>query len=166
MPIKPENKARYPKDWPQVRLRILKRANYRCEHPGCRACHGVTGYWHDGRFRNMPEALWDAGYKAGDAVACSDGPDHKIIKIVLTIAHLDHTPENCADDNLRAWCQRHHLRYDAEHHKQAAYATRKAAANTHDLFATAQACRPEDRAMLQTPAGAELLACVTAAMIA
>ena len=38
--------------------------------------------------------------------------------IVLTIAHLDHTPENCSDDNLKALCQRCHNRYDAEHRKQ------------------------------------------------
>ncbi len=35
--------------------------------------------------------------------------------IVLTIGHLDHTPENCDDDNLRAWCQRCHNTYDAPH---------------------------------------------------
>ena len=28
MPIKPENKARYPKDWKDVRHRILQRANW------------------------------------------------------------------------------------------------------------------------------------------
>ena len=55
--------------------------------------------------------------------------------IVLTIAHLDHVPENCADENLRAWCQRCHLRYDAEHHKQTAYRTRKNAALTIDMWA-------------------------------
>lgn len=37
---------------------------------------------------------------------------------VLTVAHLDHTPENCARDNLRALCSVCHLRYDAEHHRQ------------------------------------------------
>lgn len=134
MPIRPENKARYPADWKQVRERILKRADWKCEHPGCRARHGVTGYWRDGRFVPMPEALWNAGYKAGDVVACAEGERLKIIKVVLTIAHLDHTPENCADENLRAWCQRHHLSYDAKHHAQTAYATRKAAAGTADLW--------------------------------
>ena len=134
MPIRPENRARYPKDWKQVRDRILKRANWKCEHAGCRARHGVTGYWRKGLFHRLPEVLWDAGYTAGDTVACDNGEKLKIIKIVLTIAHLDHTPENCADDNLRAWCQRHHLAYDAKHHQQTAYATRKAAARTGDLF--------------------------------
>ncbi len=59
----------------------------------------------------------------------------KIIKIVLTIAHLDHTPENCADDNLRAWCQRHHLAYDQAHHAANAYASRREGKAVADLFA-------------------------------
>lgn len=134
MPIRPENKHRYPKDWKQVRERILKRANWKCEHEGCRARGGATGYWRNGRFVTMPEVLWQAGCKPGDVVACDNGEKLKIIKIVLTIAHLDHTPENCADDNLRAWCQRHHLAYDAKHHAITAYRTRKAAACTPDLF--------------------------------
>ena len=39
-------------------------------------------------------------------------------RIVLTVAHLDHTPENCSLDNLRALCQRCHNRYDEEHRKE------------------------------------------------
>jgi 5-methylcytosine-specific restriction endonuclease McrA len=39
-------------------------------------------------------------------------------KIVLTIAHLDHVPEHCARDNLRALCQRCHNTYDAKHRVQ------------------------------------------------
>jgi 5-methylcytosine-specific restriction endonuclease McrA len=34
-------------------------------------------------------------------------------RVVLTIAHLDHTPENNDPSNLRALCQRCHNRYDA-----------------------------------------------------
>lgn len=30
MPIKPENKARYPADWKAIRARILERAGDRC----------------------------------------------------------------------------------------------------------------------------------------
>jgi len=32
---------------------------------------------------------------------------------VLTVAHLDHTPENCEPQNLKAMCQRCHNKYDA-----------------------------------------------------
>lgn len=34
MPIKPENRGRYPKDWKQIRERILLRAGNRCEFCG------------------------------------------------------------------------------------------------------------------------------------
>ena len=37
-------------------------------------------------------------------------------KVVLTVAHVDQQAENNADDNLRAWCQRCHLKHYEEHH--------------------------------------------------
>lgn len=78
MPIRPENKNRYPKNWKEIRCRILDRANHKCEWCGI------------------------SNYHIKDNKA----------KVVLTIAHLDHTPENCADNNLRALCQECHNRYD------------------------------------------------------
>lgn len=86
MPIRPENRARYPKDWKAISLRIRsERAGWACEGspawPDCRARHGEP----------HPET--------GSVV-------------VLTVAHLDHTPENCTDDNLKAMCQRCHNTYD------------------------------------------------------
>jgi 5-methylcytosine-specific restriction endonuclease McrA len=82
MPIKPENKNRYPKNWNEIRQSILKRADNKCE--GC----GVANYH-----------------------------SHPITgsRVVLTIAHLDHTPENCDENNLRAWCQKCHNSYDMPH---------------------------------------------------
>ena len=47
--------------------------------------------------------------------------------VVLTTAHLDHTPENCDPANLRAMCQGCHLHYDRDHHRETAAATRRAA---------------------------------------
>ena len=107
MPIKPENRARYPKDWRCIADAIRERAGQRCEgsphYPDCRAQNGEP----------HPET--------GS-------------RVVLTVAHLDHTPENCEPENLKAMCQRCHLTYDAKHHKRTAYETRKAAALTNDLF--------------------------------
>lgn len=42
------------------------------------------------------------------------------VYIVLTIAHLDHDPENwdVPDDRLAALCQRCHLRYDRENNNK------------------------------------------------
>lgn len=83
MPIRPENKGRYPADWKEISLAVRKDAGWRCE-------------WCDAeQYKNHPETG---------------------AKVVLTVAHLDHTPENCERDNLRALCQRCHLNYDRAHH--------------------------------------------------
>jgi len=55
-------------------------------------------------------------------------------RVVLTVAHLDHRPENCADENLKALCQRCHLRYDAEHHQANARKTRHSKRAVRDMF--------------------------------
>ena len=81
MPIRPENKHRYPKDWKQIRDRILNRAKGKCERCGAMNYlpHPETGS-----------------------------------KVVLTIAHINHTPEDCCDENLLALCQLCHNRHDAK----------------------------------------------------
>ena len=45
-------------------------------------------------------------------------------KVILSVAHLDHNPQNCADNNLKALCQRCHLTYDAKYHAKNAATTR------------------------------------------
>jgi hypothetical protein len=92
MPIRPENRKRYPQNWlTEIRPAILARAGHRCEgsprYPECRAVNG------------QPHPVTGS-------------------RVVLTVAHLDHTPEHCEQENLRAWCQRCHLTYDAPHHAQ------------------------------------------------
>ena len=42
----------------------------------------------------------------------------KVVRIVLTVAHLDHMPENNLPNNLKALCQKCHLDYDREHHQK------------------------------------------------
>lgn len=54
--------------------------------------------------------------------------------IVLTTAHLDHRPENCADDNLKALCQQCHNRYDAPMRARGIKERRHAARAIGDLF--------------------------------
>ena len=81
MPISPENKKRYPKNWKDIRSKVLARAAS-CENCNAKNYepHPVTGS-----------------------------------KVVLTIAHLDHTPENNSMENLKALCQRCHNTYDSAH---------------------------------------------------
>ena len=97
MPIRPENKARYPKDWPKISLRIRsERARYRCE------CAGQCGVDHSSE--RDDQRCW-AVNRLPHPVTGS--------RVVLTVMHLDHQPENCDDDNLLAGCQRCHNKYDA-----------------------------------------------------
>lgn len=44
--------------------------------------------------------------------------------VVLTVAHLNHDPMDCRDENLKALCQKCHLTYDARHHARSAALTR------------------------------------------
>ena len=97
MPIKPENKKLYPKNWKEIRQNILQRANNCCEFCGVK--NYSLGYRDEkGKFIEKLNI------------------NKKIIKIVLTIAHLDHNPQNNNPENLRALCQKCHLNYDLEHH--------------------------------------------------
>lgn len=108
MPIKPENAKRYPKEWPEISAQIRERAGNRCE--------GSPGFYEDCRAEN--------------------GKPHPVTGsiVVLTVAHLDHQPENCAEENLLAMCQRCHLTYDAKHHAENARQTRRAQMAEGDLF--------------------------------
>lgn len=98
MPIRPENKDRYPKDWKEISRRIrFERAGGQCEQMIV--------------FQGSIEPL---------EFRCTarHGEPHPITgsRVILTVAHLDHQPENCAEDNLKAMCQRCHLHYDKMHH--------------------------------------------------
>ena len=46
-------------------------------------------------------------------------------KRTLTVAHLNHTPEDCRMENLKALCSGCHLRYDAKHHAETRRIKRK-----------------------------------------
>ncbi len=123
MPIKPENKGRYPANWKsEIRPAILKRAENEHGWPCCEEC-GVPN--HAEGYRDADGVFHDTG-----GLELQPG-DEKLFKIVLTIAHLNHIEEDVRDENLRAWCQRCHLRYDAPRKR----ADARAAKATGDLFA-------------------------------
>lgn len=110
MPIRPENRDRYGTDWPDFAASIkTDRAGGRCE------CAGECGrpYLHldtDERCRNHHgQPAWSTGSK-----------------VVLTVAHLCHTPECRDPEHVKAMCQGCHLHYDREHHAQTRAATGRA----------------------------------------
>lgn len=97
MPIRPENAARYPANWDVIATGVKRDAGWRCEgSPAYPDCRAAHGSTHP--------------------VTGS--------RVVLTVGHLDHQPENCARSNLKAWCQRCHLTYDKGHHAKTAATTR------------------------------------------
>lgn len=106
-PIRASEKERYPEDWPAISYHIkFNRAGGRCE------CEGECGRGtHEGR---CPNQHGQAAYGTGS-------------KVILTTAHLNHTPEDCSDGNLRAMCQGCHLHYDRDHHAETRAATKAAA---------------------------------------
>lgn len=90
----------YPADWKEISKAIRERSGGQCEcegecglhrtHPGPRRCMEINGQ----------PATWARG------------------KVILTVAHLNHTPSDCRPENLKAMCQRCHLRYDVDHHRE------------------------------------------------
>lgn len=134
MPIRPENRKRYPKHWKAIVAQVRERSGDRCEgspaFPDCRVPNGAVGYRVDGRWVELGESAEAAGLAVDAAIA--DG--FKVTRIVLTTAHLDHVPEHCDLANLRHLCQRCHLAYDADHHAETRAATRRKHANTRELF--------------------------------
>ncbi|WP_186163118.1 hypothetical protein [Burkholderia gladioli] len=109
MPIRPENRARYPADWKAIVAKVRERSGNRCEgspdFPECRAENG------------QPHPLTGS-------------------RVVLTTAHLDHQPENCDLSNLRHWCQRCHLNYDKEHHAATRRRVKREGNAIADMFET------------------------------
>lgn len=111
MPIRPENKSRYPADWKAISLEVRTAARWRCEgspaYPDCKA---------------------------------EDGCSHPVTGsvVVLTVAHLDHIPENVGEPgnrpNLKAWCQRCHNTYDMPKRRAGIAQRAREAIGCCDLF--------------------------------
>ena len=107
MPVRPERRALYPKDWKALSLSTRQRAGWRCEgspgvYPDCRAANG------------MPHPVTGS-------------------KVVLTVAHLDHDETSADPANLMAMCQRCHLTNDRQHHAKNAAASRRRRSPQLDL---------------------------------
>lgn len=140
MPIRESERARYPADWPEISRRVREAAGQRCEW--CRAPNGeLIDRSRDGEsYMLMDGQVFSAAN--GERLGMCRGSEWpscgKLTKVVLTVAHLDHQPENCAPDNLKALCQRCHLRYDAKHHAKNAAITRREKSDQLQLFAEAR----------------------------
>jgi hypothetical protein len=124
----PFDRSKYPEDWEDLRLRILCRAGERRDADGkivqeamCEICGKARNHW----FRHGSQSK-ERYYRM--RILSSD------VQIVLTTMHLDHDTTNNDESNLKAGCQRCHLRYDAAQHAANAKASREAKTGQGDLF--------------------------------
>jgi hypothetical protein len=118
----PIDYKKYPPNWKtEIRPRIMKRANNTCEFDGCDFKHGET-VWavkYKGITQSWYRNKQDAENHEPKSFEMKKGlivPNPKPVKVVLTIAHLDHdeTNRDVKDNRLKAACQLCHLRYDAK----------------------------------------------------
>lgn len=133
MPIKPENRSLYPPDWPMISRRIRTgRAKNRCEVCGVR--NYSVGYRLNGIFHCLSAPPFKHPLGLSDYLAARELQDHynnscdqdpPSIVIVLTVAHLDHNPQNCHPKNLLCMCQHDHNIYDRAHRNETIRITRK-----------------------------------------
>ena len=137
MPIREEMKALYPPNWHEISLSIRERAGQRCEE--CGVLNYEIGAREDGKWwKAEPKGsgLHD-NPRAGEEFPCRNGDEVRwlrTIRIVLTVAHLDHDPRNCDPENLRAWCQRCHNAYDASMRRAGTRARARALNASGDLL--------------------------------
>lgn len=126
MPIRPENKKRYPANWKEISERIrFERAGNRCE------CAGECGLEHHSEPGNPVY-----GKPPNPRCTAINYEPHPITgsMVILTVAHLNHEIEDCSDGNLKAMCQRCHNRMDAPMRRAGIRQRARAAIDCADLF--------------------------------
>lgn len=135
MPIRVERAHLYPggsiksPEWRAIRKRIGERSGWRCETCGAPHMTIVARGSYGGRDAYMiidTGEVFDAetGLKMATMKLSAFGA-YRVLKIVLTVAHLNHDETDSDDANLAHLCQRHHLRLDAKHHARNAARTRR-----------------------------------------
>lgn len=109
----PMDRKLYPANWEAIALAIKTEVNWTCENCD-RPCR-LPGE-DDGELRDRIETDHPNWANDLDNVAWDDELGMvfvpKLTRFTLTVAHLDHQPENCDRSNLRAWCSVCHCRYD------------------------------------------------------
>jgi len=150
-PIRPENRALYPSDWKRISARIRASSAGRCECEGECGLHQPLPVCECGDpQRNHQDASGKCLLRSHDAPCLAYRYSHHELRrceerdgekaswargtVVLTVAHLNHEPSDCRDENLRAMCQRCHNRYDRPHRNANAAQTRRAKKGVVEMF--------------------------------
>lgn len=141
MPIRPDLRHFYrTPEYLAARERVVKRSKNRCEQCGKHNHRRVwvisLGYLitTDAKFQRcciQPHQCWSSVKGDGQRWRlCTNGAEiggmkllgaewkhARQIRVICTMAHLNHTPGDDRDDNLKFFCQWCHLHYDQLHHK-------------------------------------------------
>jgi hypothetical protein len=132
MPIRKNLRHLYGTNWRAViRPRILARAANRCERCGkpnhtrvaTTSGKGIFGPWMVWAItdaENLVVSDWTDDRREWASVETYDreNPEFRHIRVVLTVAHLNHEPADNRDENLKALCQWCHLIHDLTHHHE------------------------------------------------
>ena len=97
----PMDRKFYPENWDEIATEIKESVLWKCEECG-KQCRRNGESW--------AEFFSDWDLRSDEF---SEAIDHKQ-RFTLTVAHLDHVPNNCDRSNLRALCAPCHLRYDVK----------------------------------------------------
>lgn len=102
----PIDYTKYNTNWfTEIRPAALQRANHRCENCGVK--DRIIGYRdQSGRFIECDDFMQQWAKNNGI----------RVFKIILTISHQNHMIEDNRPENLKALCQKCHLKHDQEQH--------------------------------------------------
>ena len=117
MPIRPEMRGFYPRDWRSISRRVrFERAGGVCQ--GCGRPHGKTvRCLPDGRWFDATWQTWRNGRgRTARWPDLDEAARMRQTRVVLAAAHLDHDPTNNRLGNLKSLCQRCHLIHDRPQH--------------------------------------------------
>jgi hypothetical protein len=125
MPIRKEE---YPHNWDEISQHVRQQAGQRCER--CGAPNGAVIQRRSFQHVVAPPELagYDVDWCRIESVTNPNGQQeptqvmtwarlrmYSLVRIVLTVAHLDQDPGNNTRANLSALCQRCHFAHDRAH---------------------------------------------------
>ena len=118
----PIDYKKYPTNWKsEIRPAIIERAKNCCEF--CKVANYkeiIRGTYNDLEcYQDDDGNIYDANTSKviGSDYVGEVSPTNRFIKVVLTVAHLDHDVNNNDFTNLKALCQRCHNRHDVKFRK-------------------------------------------------
>lgn len=107
----PMNRALYPKNWDEIARAIKDEAGWNCEQCG-RPCRR-PGEDDGDLFDRLKSSNWMSDlFEEVETEEFGVVPVPKFGRFTLTTAHLNHIPEDCRRENLKALCSVCHCRMD------------------------------------------------------